>query len=135
MKTGDSRAGGSGLPKASELAARAEEVAPGVRLASYVGAFESPEQWKGFAKEIRGALPSGVIAVAFDAETPQVFVLVSEDLTKRGINAGELVKVAMTSLEGRGGGRPEMAQGMGARRDGIPTAMAGIADTLRKLRT
>ena len=76
---------------------------------------------------------SGVVAVAFDAEAPQIFVTVSPDLVSRGISAGELVKVAMTPMEGRGGGRPEMAQGMGKRRDEIPTAMAAIADTLRHL--
>jgi alanyl-tRNA synthetase len=76
-------------------------------------------------------MPSGVIAVAFDAEQPQIFVTASPDLVERGISAGELVKVAMKSMEGRGGGRPEMAQGMGSRRDGIPAALADIADTLR----
>ncbi|MGD0247696.1 MAG: alanine--tRNA ligase [Candidatus Limnocylindrales bacterium] len=125
------RAGGSGGPKASDLAAGAEEVSPGVKLVAHSGAFESPEQWKGLAKEIRAALGSGVIAVAFDAEAPQIFITVSPDLVERGILAGELVKVAMESMAGRGGGRPEMAQGMGTRRDGIPSAMAAIADTLR----
>jgi alanyl-tRNA synthetase len=37
----------------------------------------------------------------------------------------------MKSMDGRGGGRPEMAQGMGSRREGIAPAMAAIADTLR----
>jgi alanyl-tRNA synthetase len=125
------RAGGSGLPKAADLAARAEEVAPGVKLVAHAGAFDSAEQWKSFVKEIRAALGSGVIALAFDAEAPQIFVTVSPDLVDRGIAAGELVKVAMMSMAGRGGGRPEMAQGMGTRRDGIAGAMAAIADTLR----
>jgi alanyl-tRNA synthetase len=71
-----------------------------------------------------------VIALAFDAEAPQLFVTVSQDLVERGISAGELVKVAMASMAGRGGGRPEMAQGMGTRRDGIPAALKAIADTL-----
>jgi alanyl-tRNA synthetase len=124
------RAGGGGLPKAPDLAAAAKEVAPGVKLVAHAQAFESSEQWKGFVKEIRAALGSGVIAVAFDAEAPQIFVTVSPDLVARGISAGELVKVAMTTMEGRGGGRPEMAQGMGSRRDGIASAMAAIADTL-----
>ena len=125
------RAGGSGLPKAAEVVARAAEPAPGVKLVAHAGSFDSAEQWKGFVKEIRAALGSGVIAVAFDAEAPQIFVTVSPDLIERGISAGELVKVAMRSMEGRGGGRPEMAQGMGTRRDGVPAAMAAIADTLR----
>jgi alanyl-tRNA synthetase len=125
------RAGGSGLPKAADLAAMAQEPTPGVKLVVHSAAFESPEQWKGFVKEIHGVLGSGVIAVAFDAEAPQIFVTVSADLVSRGISAGDLVKVAMVAMEGRGGGRPEMAQGMGTRRDGIPAALAAIADTLR----
>jgi alanyl-tRNA synthetase len=125
------RAGGSGLPKAADLAAQATEPAPGVKLVAHAGAFDTPEQWKGFVKEIRAGLGSGVIAVAFDAEAPQIFVTVSPDLVERGISAGELVKVAMKSMDGRGGGRPEMAQGMGTRRDGVASAMAAIADTLR----
>jgi alanyl-tRNA synthetase len=125
------RAGGSGLPKAAELVARAEEVGPGVKLVAYSGSFESPEQWKSYAKEIRSVLGNGVIALALDSDAPQIFVTVSQELVARGISAAELVKVAMKPMEGRGGGRPEMAQGMGTRRDGIGAAMAAIADTLR----
>jgi alanyl-tRNA synthetase len=124
------RAGGSSLPKAADVAAGAKEVAAGVKLVAQSSAFESVEQWKSYVKEIRAALGPGVIALAFDAEAPQLFVTVSQDLVERGISAGELVKVAMMPMSGRGGGRPEMAQGMGTRRDGIPAALAAIADTL-----
>jgi alanyl-tRNA synthetase len=124
------RAGGSGTPKAADLAAQATEPVPGVKLVAFSGSFESAEQWKSFVKEIRAALGSGVIALVLDADAPQIFVTVSQELVERGISAGELVKVAMKSMEGRGGGRPEMAQGMGSRRDGIASALAAIADTL-----
>ena len=127
------RAGGGGLPKAADLVAGAQEVAPGVKLVAYSGAFESPEQWKSFVKEIRAAMGSGVIALAFDADAPQIFVTVSQDLLARGISAGELVKVAMKPMEGRGGGRPEMAQGMGTKREAIGSALTAIADTLRSV--
>jgi alanyl-tRNA synthetase len=125
------RAGGAGRPKPTDVAGHAREVAPGVKMVAHFGAFESQEQWKGFARDIRGVLGSGVIAVAWDVDSPQMFVTVSPDLVERGISAGELVKVAMKPMEGRGGGRPEMAQGMGSRRDGIAPALAAIADTLR----
>jgi alanyl-tRNA synthetase len=125
------KAGGSGLPKPADLVAGALEVAPGVRLVAQSAAFDSPEQWKAFVKEIRAVLGSGVIALAFDADAPQIFVTVSPDLVERGISAGELVKVAMRPMEGRGGGRPEMAQGMGTRRNGVAAALTSIADTLR----
>jgi alanyl-tRNA synthetase len=125
------RAGGTGLPKAAEVAAGAQEVAPGIKFVAYSDSFESPEQWKGYVRELRSALGNGVIAVAMDADVPQIFITVSPELVARGVSAGELVKVAMNSMDGRGGGRPEMAQGMGKRRDGIGAAMAAIADTLR----
>ena len=128
------RTGGGGLPNAAELVARAEEVAPGVKLVAHSGAFDSAEQWKGFVKEVRAAMGSGVIAVAFDADAPQIFVTVSPDLVTGGVSAGELVKVAMKPMQGRGGGRPEMAQGMGTRREGIVAALTAIADTLRTAR-
>jgi alanyl-tRNA synthetase len=125
------RAGNSGRPRPQDVAAGAKEVAPGLKLVLHHGAFESPEQWKGFVKDVRGALGSGVIAVALDADAPEIFVTVSEDLVPRGISAGDLVKIAMQHLDGRGGGRPEMAQGKGTRRDGISAALGAIADTLR----
>jgi alanyl-tRNA synthetase len=124
------RAGGAGHPKPADVAAHAREVAPGVMMVAHYGAFESPEQWKGFARDVRNALGSGVVAIGYDAEPPQIFVTVSPDLVEKGINAGELVKVAMGPLEGKGGGRPEMAQGTGTKREGVTSALKAIADTL-----
>ena len=79
-----------------------------------------------------GAMPSGVIALALDAEEPQVFVTVSNDLVAKGVAAGDLVRAAMPSLDGKGGGRPEMAQGKGTRREGLPDALAAIRAALEQ---
>jgi alanyl-tRNA synthetase len=81
---------------------------------------------KAFAKDLRGSLPSGVIAVGLDADEPQLFVTVSNDLILRGIAAGPLVQQAVTMIDGRGGGRAEMAQGKGTRREGLPDALAAV---------
>ena len=75
---------------------------------------------------MRGILGSGVVALVLDADEPQLFVTVSDDLVARGISAGDLVRAAMASLDGKGGGRPEMAQGKGSRRDGIADALAAV---------
>jgi len=40
------------------------------------------------------------------------------------------VRVAVAALDGKGGGRPEMAQGKGSRRDGLPDALASIRTAL-----
>jgi alanyl-tRNA synthetase len=119
------------IPKPGELAQRAAEVAPGVRLVAFSGPFESVDAMKGVARDIRGVLGSGVIALGLEADEPQVFVTVSEDLVGRGIAAGDLVREAVSAIEGRGGGRPEMAQGKGNRREGLSQALATVADLLR----
>ena len=117
---------GSGRPKPGDLAARAEEIAPGVRFVGAALDMDSVDALKGFAKDVRGSLPSGVIALGLDADEPQLFVTVSDDLVARGIAAGPLVQGAVTAIEGRGGGRPEMAQGKGTRREGLGDAIAAV---------
>jgi alanyl-tRNA synthetase len=123
--------GGAALPKSGELAAAAGEVAPGVRLVSFAGPYESIDALKGAAKDLRGVLGSGVIALGLDADEPQIFVTVSDDLVGRGISAGALVQQAVAAIDGKGGGRPEMAQGKGSRRDGMPAALETIANQVR----
>jgi alanyl-tRNA synthetase len=124
------REGGGGAPRPPDLAARAEEAAPGIRLVAAAGGWESIDAVKSAAKALRPLLGPGVIALALDADEPGLFVTVSDDLVERGISAGDLVRTAMAALDGKGGGRPEMAQGKGARRDGIPAALASIRAAL-----
>ncbi len=125
------RAGaGGGLPRPAELAGRAVEPAPGVRLVAYAGPYESIDALKSAAKDLRGLVPSGVIALGLDADEPQVFVTVSDDLVGRGIAAGDLVRTAAAHIDGKGGGRPEMAQGKGTRREGLAAALDAIATAL-----
>ncbi|HEY3164717.1 MAG TPA: alanine--tRNA ligase [Candidatus Limnocylindrales bacterium] len=120
------------LPKPGELASRAEEVAPGVKLVAFAGPYESIDALKGAAKDVRGVLGSGVIALGLDGDEPQLFVTVSDDLVAQGIAAGDLVREAMVPLEGRGGGRPEMAQGKGARADGLGAAIEAVRSALTR---
>jgi len=117
---------GAGLPKPGDLAATAVEVVPGVRLVAASLPFESMDALKAVARDLSAVLGSGVVALALDADEPQLFVTVSDDLVARGISAGDLVTAAMPALDGRGGGRPAMAQGRGTRREGLADALAAI---------
>jgi alanyl-tRNA synthetase len=85
---------------------------------------------KAAARDLSAILGSGVVALALDADEPQLFVTVSDDLVAKGIGAGDLVTVAMPALEGRGGGRPNMAQGRGTRREGLAEALSAIRTRL-----
>ena len=125
------RSGDTGLPRPAELAARAREVSPGIRLVAFAGPFESIEVMKGLAKDVRSALGSGVVALGLDADEPQVFVTVSDDLVARGVAAGDLVRVAVEPIAGKGGWRPAMAQGRGTRREGLQQALDTVAEHLR----
>jgi alanyl-tRNA synthetase len=122
--------GGGAIPRPAELVAQAVEVAPGVRLIAFAGPYPSIDAVKAAAKELRGLFPSGVIALALDADEPQLFVSVSDDLVARGIAAGKLVQAAVATIDGRGGGSPAMAQGKGTKREGIPAALAAAQATL-----
>jgi alanyl-tRNA synthetase len=125
------KAGGAGaMPHPNEVAGTAAEVAPGVRLVALRGAFESIDAMKAFGKEIRGALPSGVVVLADDSAEPQLFVSVSDDLVARGIRAGDLVRAAAPAIDGRGGGSPAMGQAKGTTADGVPEAMDAVRRTL-----
>ena len=126
--------GGAGMPKPGDLAKAAEEVSPGVRLAAAALPFESMDTLKAFARDLSAALGSGVVAIGLDGAEPQLFVTVSEDLVPRGISAGDLVTAAMPSIEGRGGGRPQMAQGRGTRQEGLAEAMAAVRGALERSR-
>jgi alanyl-tRNA synthetase len=121
-------AGGARRP--AELIGAAESL-DGTRLVSYAGPFESMDELKGFAKDLRNALGDGVIALGLDADEPQLFVTVSDDLVARGVSAGDLVRSAAPAMDGRGGGRPGMAQARGTRRDGVAGALDLIRDQLR----
>ena len=122
--------GASAMPRPNDVAAASTEVASGIRFATLRGSFESVDAMKAFGKDVRGALPSGVIVLADDSAEPQLFVSVSDDLTARGIRAGDLVKVAAPAIGGRGGGSPAMGQAKGSVADGVPEAIETIRRTL-----
>jgi alanyl-tRNA synthetase len=125
------KSGGSGaIPKPGELATGAEEVAPGLRFVAAALPFDSMDSLKAMARDVSGQLGSGVVALALDADDPQLFITVSDDLVGRGISAGALMAAAMPAIDGRGGGRPAMAQGRGTLRAGLTDALAAIRSQL-----
>lgn len=62
----------------------------------------------------REKYPSGVVVLGSAVENrPTLIAAVTDDLVKRGLNAGELVRVAAQVIGGSGGGRPTLAQAGG----------------------
>jgi len=123
------RAGGGGTARPTELAAKAEAL-DGTRFIAYSAPFDSMKELQSFARAVRAELGDGVIALALEADEPQLFVTVSDDLVSRGVSAGALVSHGAPGMEGRGGGRAEMAQARGTRRDRLPSALEAIREAL-----
>jgi Alanyl-tRNA synthetase len=121
--------GSSGLPKPGDLRDRVESF-DGISLVTLAAPFESSDAMKGFAKDLRSALGANVIALALDADEPQLFVAADEAAVAKGISAGDLMKLAVVAIDGKGGGRAEMAQGRGTKRDGVTQALASIREHL-----
>jgi alanyl-tRNA synthetase len=121
---------GGGRERPADLARAAQEIG-GVRLVTGVVALPSMKELQSLAREVRAELRSGVIALGLEGEEPQLFVTVSDDLVERGVSAAELVTAAAAAIDGRGGGRPQMAQGRGTRADGLARALDLVADRLR----
>jgi alanyl-tRNA synthetase len=78
----------------------------------------------------RNKVKSGVLVLASASDDrPQLLVTVSDDLTKKGLHAGNMIKNLAAIVGGGGGGRPNMAQAGGKDVQKLPDAL----DSARKL--
>ncbi len=77
----------------------------------------------------RQKFPSGVVVVASAPEgKPVIIAAVTDDLIKRGLHAGDLVKAVAAQVGGSGGGRPSLAQAGGKDAAKLPDAMQKVAE-------
>ncbi len=82
---------------------------------------------------LRDKLGSSVVVLATIIEDkPQLIVAVTDDLVKRGLHAGELVKAIARIVGGGGGGRPTLAQAGGRDPSKLPAALAQAPDLVRQ---
>ena len=122
---------GAGMPKPGDLRDRVETF-DGISLVTLAAPFESTDTMKGYAKDLRSALGANVVALGLDGDEPEVFVTADETAVAKGVSAGDLVRIAVGPIDGKGGGRPEMAQGRGTKRAGLDEALAAIVTATRE---
>ncbi len=83
-------------------------------------------------EQVKSKLASGIILLAAaDSEKATVIAGVSSDLTSR-FKAGELVQHISVQLGGKGGGRPDVAQGGGSNVNALPQALANISTWVKE---
>ncbi len=82
--------------------------------------------------QIRSRLGSGVVVLAAPLESRVAFIVgVTPDLTKRGLNAGQIATAVGERLGGKGGGRPDLAQGGGKDREKLPEALQAVEEIVQ----
>ncbi len=110
------------------LIAKAREV-NGVRVISGVLPIEA-QTAKDMAFQLRGAFTEQTLVVigGFSEGKPSLTVSLSEDLTKEGKNAGQMVREAGRLIQGGGGGQPHFAQAGGKDTDGLKAAVDKVVE-------
>ncbi|MDM8569545.1 DHHA1 domain-containing protein, partial [Thiotrichales bacterium HSG1] len=84
------------------------------------------KQLRNTADQLKNKLTNGVILLAGVTDNKIILVAaVTPELTSK-IRAGDLMKYVAAQIGGKGGGRPDMAQGGGNEPDKLPAAMKSV---------
>src|SRR4051812_11642369 len=88
---------------------------------------------RGLALDVRGRLgeqPAAVVLASAADGKVALIAAVNPAAQQRGLSANELLRAAAPAVGGRGGGKPDVAQGGGTDPDGIPAALAAVEQTI-----
>ncbi len=113
-----------------DLLSEAREIA-GVRVLAARADVADPKALREVADQLRDKLGSGVIVLAgVEGEKIALVAMVSPDLVGKH-HAGKLVGEVAKAVGGKGGGRPDMAQGGGSEPAQLDAALARVFDLVR----
>jgi alanyl-tRNA synthetase len=119
------------LSSAGALADGAEDVGGVALVTAAVPDGVSGNDLRALATDVRGRLGArpGVVALFASGEGKVSFVVATTPAARdRGLAAGKLVPAFAPAVGGRGGGKPDLAQGGGSDPSGVPAAQ----DALRR---
>ena len=117
----------------SELVAQAEEVEGVSVLAKEIEA-DSADTLRNIGHSVREQISSGIawLAATMD-EKSTLLCVVSDDLIQRGIKAGDMVNKVAKLADGRGGGKPNMAQAGIKAPEKLRSALAAAPEIVREI--
>ena len=113
--------------KFKEFASKALDVAGGKLFVQKMEELDSNALKEG-VEMLANKLGESVIVVVTGTS---IFVKVSDTFVKNGVNAGNIVKEIATATEGKGGGRPQFAQGAVKNLDKVDAVLAEIENKLK----
>ena len=122
------------LASAGTLAADAEDVGGTALVAAAAPAGVAGNDLRSLASDVRARLGSrpGVVALFSTDGGKVAFVVATTSAARdRGLAAGTLVGRFAAAVGGRGGGKPDLAQGGGTDPAGVPAAIEALRAALR----
>lgn len=118
--------------KAKDIASEIREVA-GIRVLSKKVDGMSIDELRNFGDSLRSRIGSGVVSLGAEVDgKPVIIVMVTKDLTGR-FNARDIINEISGLVDGRGGGRPDMAQAGGKRPQGLNEAINKVTEVVEKM--
>ncbi len=116
--------------QSGELLSGIQEI-NGIQLVARAVTAASPKELREFADRIKEKLDSGIIVLgAKNRDKVMLICVVSKDLTTR-FKAGEIIRRLSEIVGGKGGGRPDMAQGGGNRPEKLEQAIKSVDQFIR----
>lgn len=116
--------------KAKDISSGIQEV-DGIKVISKRVESMGMESLRNFADSLRSQMKSGIVAVGTVAEDKAAMVvMVSKDLIPQ-FDAREIIQEVAALVDGRGGGRADMAQAGGKRPEGLSEALNKVVDIVR----
>ncbi len=119
---------------AGEIAAAAVDV-DGVAFVGHRAEGVGGGDVRQLALDVRGRLqdrPAVVAVVGTAGDKPSAVVALTPAAVDRGLSAKDLISVIGERIGGRGGGKPDIAQGGGTDVGGIDAAFEAVRDALRR---
>lgn len=117
--------------KTEHVLSEVQEIA-GIQVLALEIDAESAQELRESADRLKDRLGSGVVLVGAKRKNKAMLTCgVTKDLTAR-FKAGEIIKQLSPIVGGKGGGRPDMAQGGGGKPERLAEALAGISGLIAK---
>jgi alanyl-tRNA synthetase len=99
-------------------------------IASRVAA-GSREDLRTLSDQARDRLSSGVLVLGAEVDgAPALLVMATKDLVSKGVHAGNVIREIAPLVNGRGGGRPDLAEAGGKNTAGLDAALDAAVDYL-----
>ena len=132
VKSAGRRGGSDTIAEARKLLEKSEKIG-GTSVVVGRLSTTSVEQGRAAIDMLKKKAKSATVVLGFEEDGKATLLAgVTEDLVKRGIKAGDLVKAIAPIVDGGGGGRPDMAQAGGKKPEKIDDALAKAEELIKE---